>query len=491
MPESPDIEEANPLLLESEDEYRSSLEYPPDTVDFDRNGDPENPLEWPGFYKWGVVALLSFLGFTVTFTCISLAPIAGHIVDDLNGSKGVKSATVMLVTIWELGEAVGPLFIAPLSEIFGRYRLYLTMNTMFIVTILLAALSPSTELLIVSRALTGISVACNVLSPAIIGDMFVPEQRGTALTVIMFTPLIGGTLGPITSGAILQALGWRAIIWISVVMASICQILFLTFFQETYKVQILRRRTARLSLEIGGLEKNKRPVVDLASLGHSIMRPAVVLLNSSVLAAILLFGSYMFSHFYIVSTTLPEILEDNYGLSPTETGLVFIANAIGTIISFIISKVLLDKIYLKLRTRSKGDGLPEYRLPLSIIGALTLPPAVILYGWCAEYRLPLCVLVFSMIWLRASVMLASSPLTAYIVDACGIYSASAMAGLISMRCLAGAFLPLSVSHLTERLGYGGGFSMLGGLGLVFALIPTMVFHYGAQWRQRSRYTASN
>lgn len=246
-------------------------------------------------------------------------------VDDLNGSKGAKSATVMLVTIWELGEAVGPLFIAPLSEIFGRYRLYLTMNTMFIVAILFAALSPSTELLIVSRALTGISVASNVLSPAIIGDMFVPEQRGTALTLIMFTPLIGGTLGPIISGAVLQTLGWRAIIWISVVMASICQILFLTSFQETYKVQILRRRAARLTLEIGS-EKSMRPAVDLASLGHSIMRPAVVLLNSSVLVALLLFGSYMFSHFYIVATTLPEILENIYGLSPTETGLVFIAN---------------------------------------------------------------------------------------------------------------------------------------------------------------------
>lgn len=72
MPESPDIEEANPLLLESEDEYRSSLEYPPDTVDFDRNGDPENPLEWPGFYKWGVVALLSFLGFTVYVSILAL-----------------------------------------------------------------------------------------------------------------------------------------------------------------------------------------------------------------------------------------------------------------------------------------------------------------------------------------------------------------------------------------------------------------------------------
>ncbi|KAJ5817575.1 hypothetical protein N7447_007583 [Penicillium robsamsonii] len=327
MPDSPDTEEGNPLLVESECESsRSSLEYSRDTVDFDRNGDPENPLEWPDFYKWGIVALLSFMGLTVTFTCISVTPVAGHIIDDLNGSEGAKSATVMLVTIWELGEAVGPFFIAPLSEIFGRYRLYLTMNMMFIVATLFAALSPSTELLIVSRALMGISVASNVLSPAIIGDMFIPEQRGTALTLIMFTPLIGGTLGPVISGAILQTLGWRAIIWISVVMASICQILFLTFFQETYKVQILRRRAALLTLEIGGFEKNKRPTIDLAGLRDSIMRPVVVLLNSGVLVALILFGSYTFSHFYIVATTLPEILEDIYGLSPTATGLVFIAN---------------------------------------------------------------------------------------------------------------------------------------------------------------------
>jgi len=265
-----------------------------------------------------------------TFTCISIVPIAGHIIDDLNGGNGAKSATVILVTIWELGEAVGPFFIAPLSEIFGRYRLYLTMNTMFIMAVLFAALSPSAELLIVSRALMGISVASNVLNPAIIGDIFVPEQRGTAITIIMFIPLIGSTVGPILSGAIVQSLGWRTIIWISVAMASICQVLFFIFFRETYKTQILKKRVARLHMEIGSSmarsEKDGPTKADLASLRNSIMRPVVVLVNSSVLGALLLFGSFIFSHFYIVATTLPDILERIYGLSPTATGFAFIAN---------------------------------------------------------------------------------------------------------------------------------------------------------------------
>lgn len=75
MPSSPDTEEADPLLLESESEYRSSLEYSRDTVDFDRNGDPENPLEWPDFYKWGIVALLSLMGFTMYVSILALPKI--------------------------------------------------------------------------------------------------------------------------------------------------------------------------------------------------------------------------------------------------------------------------------------------------------------------------------------------------------------------------------------------------------------------------------
>lgn len=63
MSDSPNIEEADPLLLESESGCRSSLEYCQVADEFDCNGDPENPLEWPSSYKWGVVALLSFMGF--------------------------------------------------------------------------------------------------------------------------------------------------------------------------------------------------------------------------------------------------------------------------------------------------------------------------------------------------------------------------------------------------------------------------------------------
>ena len=34
-------------------------------VEFDRNGDPDNPLDWKNWYRWSIVLLLAFMAFTV------------------------------------------------------------------------------------------------------------------------------------------------------------------------------------------------------------------------------------------------------------------------------------------------------------------------------------------------------------------------------------------------------------------------------------------
>lgn len=65
MSDSPHIEEASPLLAGSESGYDSSLEDAQETVDFEQNADSDNPLEWSDSYKWGIVILLSFMGFIV------------------------------------------------------------------------------------------------------------------------------------------------------------------------------------------------------------------------------------------------------------------------------------------------------------------------------------------------------------------------------------------------------------------------------------------
>ena len=262
-----------------------------------------------------------------TFTCIGVVPIASSIVEDLEGKHASSSTSALLVTIWELGEAAGPLLIAPLSELFGRYPVVNGCNVVFILATLLAAGSQSTNFLIAARMLTGFAVASNVLNPAIIGDMFPSEKRGSAMSLIMLAPLIGGAVGPAISGAIAQTLGWRRVLVIAAGLATFCEVLFLIYFRETYKMAILRQRAARLRAESGEFAKStkaKGKHEDLLKIWHALTRPFAVLFGSGVLLLLSLYTSVSFSFFYIMSISLPDILQDIYHFNPAQTGLAFI-----------------------------------------------------------------------------------------------------------------------------------------------------------------------
>ncbi|RWA03532.1 hypothetical protein EKO27_g11578 [Xylaria grammica] len=206
---------------------------------------------------------------------------------------------------------------------------------------------------------------------------------------------------------------------------------------------------------------------DRKSSAHKIwecaVRPAIVLSGSSVLQVLSLHGAVSFSYYYVFSTTLPEILQQLYGLSATASGLAFL--------SF-----------------TQGRRGPEFRLPINIIGAFSLPLSVAAYGWVAQMRLPLPVLLFAVGVLGTALMLVYLPLNAYVVDAFGLYAASGMTAIIVTRCLMSTVLPLATDPLVTKFGWGLGVSVLGGIGLVLTPIPILVFRYGSRWRQLSKYT---
>jgi MFS family permease len=268
-------------------------------------------------------------GLSRTFTCIGVVPVANQIASDLSGNANPPSSTsALLVTIWELGEAAGPLLIAPLSEVYGRYPVMNVCNIAFILSTILAASSQSTGIFITARMLTGLTVASNVLNPAIIGDMFESEKRGAAMSLVMLAPLLGGAVGPAICGAIVQTLGWREVIFIAAGLAACCEILFLACFRETYKVSILRARAAKARQEGGNFvqrNEGKNRHDTMMKLWYSITRPFAVLFGSSVLMFLSLFGSVAFSYFYIMSIMLPNILQDAYDFTPAQIGLAFLS----------------------------------------------------------------------------------------------------------------------------------------------------------------------
>ena len=116
------------------------------------------------------------------------APATPLILKEFHTSSQLDST--ILVSIWELGEVVGPVFVGPLSEIYGRLPVYHTTNILFMIFSAAAAVSRSIEMLITIRFLLGLTVASTTFNPCIVADLFPAEYQGRALAIMGMTPLL-------------------------------------------------------------------------------------------------------------------------------------------------------------------------------------------------------------------------------------------------------------------------------------------------------------
>ena len=161
---------------------------------------------------------------------------------------------------------------------------------------------------------------------------------------------------------------------------------------------------------------------------------------------------------------------------------------IGSTVSVLMCNVYLDKVYVKLRNMHQGVGQPEYRLPFIILGSLLFPFPVLAYGWATQWHLHVAVLLMAVVLLGSFLMLSFLPLMAYVVDAFGVYSASAVSAVIVTRCLFGTFVPLATEPLVSEFGYGWGFTVFAAISVATIPIPISMYRYGYRWRQLSKCT---
>jgi MFS family permease len=153
-----------------------------------------------------------------------------------------------------------------------------------------------------------------------------------------------------------------------------------------------------------------------------------------------------------------------------------------------VCNLFLDSLYVRLGKSRGGYAHPEYRLPFLIAGAVFMPVTVVLYGWIPESHWPVYLLLLSVALQGFFLLMISVSLASYIVDAFGLYSASAMTIVLIARCLGGTFLPLAIPPLTDAFGLGNGFLVVTGILVALIPLPIGVMRYGPRWRQNSVYT---
>lgn len=175
--------------------------------------DPARPLNWSAGKKWWNLSLVSLFTFLTPLASSMVAPGVASIMNEFQYSNQTVSAFV--VSIYILGYSVGPLLLAPLSEMHGRLPVYHISNIMYCVWTMACALSPNVASLLVFRFLAGVAGSCPLtLGAGTITDMIVTEKRGGAIAIFSLGPMLGPCVGPVMGGYLAESPGWRWIFWV-------------------------------------------------------------------------------------------------------------------------------------------------------------------------------------------------------------------------------------------------------------------------------------
>ena len=164
----------------------------PFLVDFIPN-DPDNPVNWPRGKKWAVTDVMSATGFNRIMVSTIMAPALPTIGAEL-GMNSVE--TSMSLSIYLLATAVGPLILAPLTEMYGRKPILHSSNIWFFAFNIACAFAKTKGALLAARFLAGFGAsAIYGLSGGVLSDIWRPEERGRSLSMYLLIPLLGAAVG--------------------------------------------------------------------------------------------------------------------------------------------------------------------------------------------------------------------------------------------------------------------------------------------------------
>ncbi|EJC99411.1 MFS polyamine transporter [Fomitiporia mediterranea MF3/22] len=469
-------------------------------VDWDGLDDPCNPLNWSYKKKWIATLIVSAFTFISPVSSAMIAPAS----DQLASQFGITNTAVlaMSTSVFILGYAFGPLFLGPLSEMYGRSRVLQIANIWYLIWNTACGGAQNTAELVVFRFLAGLGGSAPLsIGGGVLGDCWRAEERGQAIALYSLAPLLGPVIGPICGSWIAEKSTWRWVFWGTSIADGVVQILGLFFLKETFAPILLERKANRLRKKLG-IQKSDEAACNIMTpfqgsdrtwqhvFKKAIIRPFALFVREPIIQLMGLYMTFVYGLIYLVITTVPGIYQITYNETVGIAGLNYIALGIGMTGVSQITARLMDPIYRTLKARNGGVGKPEFRLPLMVLGTFCLPIGLFIMGWTAEKHVFWLVPDIGLAFIGAGMVVNFQAIQTYVIDAFTLHAASALAAVSFLRSLAGFGFPLFAPAMYSKLGYGKGDTILAVLAIVIGCpSPWLFWKYGEQIRARSRYAA--
>ncbi|KAJ6020573.1 hypothetical protein N7540_006077 [Penicillium herquei] len=448
-------------------------------------GDAENPRNWSRKYKILVVAAMGYGATVISLasTCYSVT-IAG-----LEDEFGITKMIGLLgITTYLLGMAMGSLFLAPLSEMYGRRPIYFVSLGFFTVLTIPVALARNIETILICRffsAFFGSAMMSN--SPGSVNDVISEDHRPMAFGFWSIGPANGPVLGSIIGGFVYQYLGWRWTNWIIVIMGGLAFFL-LAFIKETYTPLLLRKRAQKRRQDTNdsrwwSSHDNHLPFSTFCRI--NISRPVMMMITEPIC---IFWDSYVaisYGILYICFVSYPIAFQVNRGWSPGIGGLAYLGIGCGTLSTIFLEPVLRKWIRSHPKDPETGAVPPEATVKPITIGAVLLAVGQIWFAWTSTSNVHWIVPILAGVPFGAGNAALFIYCSNYLAHSYGHYAASALAGNTVIRSIMGAVLPLAGPSMYAQLGLNWGGFLLGMAEAVCILIPFVFLYYGHRIRKSS------
>nr|POE62394.1 putative transporter spbpb2b2.16c [Quercus suber] len=443
--------------------------------------DTEDPRQWSNAKKMTNVGVIALMAILSPLASSMFTPGIEQIADGLHTTK---KSVVACTTGFVIMLGIGPLILAPLSETFGRRKLYLVCFTVFTLLQIPSALSPNIATLIVMRTLSGFFGSVGIANGGgTISDMFEPKDRAGVFGYYLLGPL----LGPLFGGIICERLTWRWIFWVLTIVCTINTIAGFVFLRETYAPVILRVRKTKLESEESSPNKyrledeDSRPV--WLKIATSWQRPLRIL-RQPVVLTMSAYQALIFGTTYSIYTNMQPIYQGQYGFSTEQVGLLYLGPGIGFLVAVWFLVPRIDTVYNTLTARNDGKSRPEFRLPLANIGSVCIPASLFWFAWTVHAHAPWPATIAATFFYGIGQVMILNTTQNYYIDSFEKYAASAIAAGSVFRSLLGGVVPLLAGSMFDALGYGWGISVFAFLAVAIAPAPLVFYFYGRQVRER-------
>ena len=283
--------------------------------------------------------------------------------------------SLLPLTLYTLGLAIGPLFIAPFSEVVGRRWVYIFTITSLLIFTAAAGVAPTFSALLAFRFLAGfLGSAGMAIGGGSVADLWsLQKAGGTIGPFFILCPFLGPILGPIAGTYLIEGHGndWRWTQWIVLITGAPLWIgAILT--EETSKAWITTHKFA-----------SEKPVttsmtaiaqVSIAKIKLAIFRSAKLLLTDIVCFSLTLYTAYAYALTFSYFASVPYVFRKYYHFTPAQSSLTFISIAIGYFLAICMFMTIDRTVYARQVRAVEGElPPPEHRLYAALVGSVFLP----------------------------------------------------------------------------------------------------------------------